>query len=451
MAEPRKELAAKLSKSVGGAKRASFAALVLVPLLFSGALLLILYAVSNWPSPPGIGWASSWTPDRFFLAGAGLVAVFLMTSFLLFWRLSSRWLWTSASSVLDVLEGGQERGAQASGAPGDVEYLAYRIQKALERQKSAGERAEQLRSVVEDARRLSDAVRRMSELRFDESLPAGEEALEPLRSALEEFRADMASFLSGCAEIASQIARTVRRAGERTAALASQAEKSFVAHSEVSLAARKFVKAVQDALASASRERKGELRFERGTSAEAGRRLTEAVGECGEALGEVKHQEGTGKAIAEDSRKLADEATVVALNAAIEASRTESSSLEALAESARGLAESSMDLAQRVDALGRGYAEAVERTSKALDELRMRFLEWREQMSALDAERADAAASIESFMSSVLEMAAELASRVEGVSRAMESASSEGETARKAMEEALADVEALRRRLGAGA
>jgi len=421
-------------------------ALVVAPMVFGIVFALLFYLAAHWPYPPGMEWVSRWTPRQIFLLAVGLLVVYLITCVLFFWRFSSRWLWSSAARTMDLIEGGT--GEESAGAAGDLKYLVFRIERALENQRSAEERSGAMETVRAEAEALCGEIERMSARRFELDLQPGEGALAPLRGCLADFCTEMSSFLGGCVEVASQICETMRRAGERTSALASQAERAFVGQSELSVAARRFVKRVDDALGAASSERRGDLAFEKRTSGDVFKGFGRAVSDCAGALEGLSGYDETGKELVKESRDLADEATVIALNAAIEASRSESADLEKLAESARKLAERSMDLGEKVSALSTGYLEAVHKASAALDELRVKLLAWREEIGALDAERAESAASIEAFIRSVRDVAAELASQVEGVARMAESASSEGVSARKAIAEAVQEMESLKRRLG---
>jgi methyl-accepting chemotaxis protein len=444
------EVKKDVAKAVSGAGRKALLVFLILSVVFAAALTLILYLATHWPYPPGFEWVSRWTPRQLFTTGLVAIAVYLVLSALFVWRLSTRWIWGPAASVLNILEGAHDKGGLGpAGPPGDRSQFLYRVERAVERGRSASDEARGMDDVKISVGRLCEDIEQMGVRHFDGDFPAGVEVLEPLGKSLKECCAELAGFLGGCSEVAAQISGTLGTAREKAAALSSQAERAFVRQSELSVGAKDFVKRVEEALSIAALESRGEAGGEaRRSDDDAFNAFGQSLDNCTGVLDRFSVHDGVGHEVLKDSKSLADEATVIALNAAIEASRTGSSDLESLADNARKLAERSMELGEKVDSMSNGYLDAVNDASAALEELRLRLSAWYDESRADDSKRSDSASGLEQLLSSVGDMAASLASHVENVAELSETASSEGQAARKAIDEALSEMESLRRRLG---
>lgn len=438
-----------IARAVSGARRKALLAFTVVPIVFAAALALILYLASHWPYPPGFEWVSRWTPRELFVFALGVIALYLILCILFVWRLSARWLWDPTTRVLNIIEGIDDRdGAASAGATGDMKQFLYRIERAIERHQSASEGTRELDDVRISVERLCVDIEQIGARHFDRDFTEGKGVLEPLNRSLVDCCSDLSDFMRGCVEVATQIGGTLQNAQAKATALTAQAERAFVGHSELSVGAKGFTKRVEEALDIAALESRGEFAYDRRGSDQAFEGFGQAVGECATAFEQVAGHDSTSKEISKESKVLADEATVIALNAAIEASRSGSTDLQILANSARQLAEKSIELGEKMDSLSGDYVKAVQRATIALDDLRVRLLTWREETSSTDSKRAEAAAGLEDFLSSVGDMAASFAEHVENVASMSESASSEGQAARRAIDEALEEMESLRRRLG---
>jgi methyl-accepting chemotaxis protein len=444
-----KEIKKDVAKSVSGAGRKALLVFLVLSVVFAAALALILYLSSHWPYPPGFEWVSRWTPHDLFLFGLGAIALYLILSALFVWRLTARWIWDPAASVLNILEGAHDKGGLGpAGPPSDKSQFLYRVERAVERGRSATDEARAMEDVKEAVGRLCGEIEQMGVRHFDRDFSGGVEVLNPLGDSLKDCCAELSSFLNGCAEVAGQISGTLNAAQEKAAALSSQAERAFVGHSELSVGAKEFTKKVEEALNTATREARGEVLGELKKSDGAFRAFGQSLDDCTGALERLSGQEEAGREVSKDSKGLADEATVIALNAAIEASRTGSADLETLADNARKLAERSMELGEKVDSMSDSYLGAATDAAAALEELRSRLTTWYDEARTADSKRAESAAGLEGFIDSVGGMAATLAGQVESIARLSETTSSEGQAAKKAIDEAISEMESLKRRLG---
>lgn len=443
------EVKKEMANAVSGARRKALLAFLVAPIVFAAALAFIIYLATHWPYPPGFEWVSRWTPRQLFLLSLGVIALYLILCLIFFWRLAGRWLWDPTTRVLNIIEGIEDKDDLGStGASGDMKQFLYRIERAVERHQSASDGTRELDDVRVSVERLCEDIEQMGVRHFDRDFSEGRGALEPLGKSLLNCCAELSGFMSGCVEVVTQIGGTLHKAQEKAGELASQTERAFVGHTELSVGAKGFTKRVEEALNIAGPESRGEFAYDRRDSEEAFQGFGQAVKECADAFDQVAGHDVASKEMSKDSKDLADEATVIALNAAIEASRSGSADLQTLADNARQLAERSMELAEKVDFLSTGYLEAVQRATAALDDLRVRLLAWREEAGSVDAKRADAAAGLTDFLSSVGDMAASFAEHVESVARMSENASSEGQAARRAIDEAFEEMESLKRRLG---
>jgi hypothetical protein len=443
------EVKKDVAKAVSRAGRKALLVFLILPVVFAAALALILYVSTHWPYPPGFEWVSRWTPHQLFVVGLGAIAFYLILTALFVWRLSARWIWDPAARVLNILEGTHDKGGLGpAGPPADKSQFLYRVERAVDRHRSASDGARDMEDVKLSVGRLCKEIEQMGVRHFDRDFSGGVEVLGPLGSSLEDCCAELSSFMSGCAEIAVQISGTLGVAKERAAALSSQAERAFVGHSELSVGAKDFTRRVEEALNIAALESRGGVTGGVRGFDDAFRAFGQSLDNCTGVLDRFSVQDGSGREVSKDSKSLADEATVIALNAAIEASRTGSADLETLADNARKLAERSMELGENVDAMSTGYVEAVKDAAEALEELRTHLSAWYDESRVTDLKRSESAGGLEEFLSSVGDMAASFAGHVENVAQLSENASTEGEAAKKALDEALSEMESLRRRLG---
>ena len=285
--------------------------------------------------------------------------------------------------------------------------------------------------------------------RFDRDFSHGKGTLAPLDSYLTECCAELSSFLDGCKSVTAQIGETVQTARAQAAELASQAERTFVGHGEISVGIKDLSKRVGEALRILEGGPPKGGPAEMGTVSESLEKIDGAVDSSMTTVGRMRDLDEGRREISSDSKRLADEATVIALNAAIEASKTGSKELESLADNARRLAEGSMAACEKVEGLSARYGDGVTAATEALNSLRAGLAAWRDRVRQEMSDRARSSADLEKFLVSLRDFAASLAEKSEDMARLSEATSSRAQGARRATEVALSELEALMGRLGA--
>jgi methyl-accepting chemotaxis protein len=375
-----------------------------------------------------------------------VLVIYAAASIFFAWKLVRRWLWEAASQVVEVIEETSERGALPPlSPPADMSRLLNRLDRALEKHRSASKGIREIEAVRVSVERLCEEIEQMGLRHFDRDFSDGKGALAPLGDYLADCCAELSSFVEGCKSVVTQISETMRTAQETAGVLASRAERAFVGHGEVSVGIKDLSKRVQDISRLVE-----ESAAAAGGGGESGpgaalERIDEALEASLDTAGRMRGLDEDRDAISSDTKRLADEATVIALNAAIEASRSGSKDLQNLAENARRLAEGSMAACEKVEALSARYGDTVTAVTGALDGLRSGIAEWRKASGS-----GGPAAELERFVASLRGFAASLAEKSEEMARLSEATSSQAQDARKATEEALREVQALMMRLGAG-
>ena len=275
------EVKKDVAKAVSGAGRKALLVFLVLPVVFAAALALILYLSTHWPYPPGFEWISRWTPKQLFVVGLGTIALYLVLSALFVWRLSARWMWDPAARVLNILEGAHDKGGLGpAGLPADRSQFLYRVERAVERHRSASAGAREMEDVKLAVSRLCEEIEQMGVRHFDRDFSGGVEMLEPMGNSLKDCCAELSNFMSGCAEVAAQISGTLHKAQEQASALSSQAERAFVGHSELSVGAKDFMKRVEEAINIAALESRQGGRGGGPGSDDAFRALGQALENC---------------------------------------------------------------------------------------------------------------------------------------------------------------------------
>jgi methyl-accepting chemotaxis protein len=432
------------------AGRRAIVAFLVLPVLFAVLMGLILYLGTHWPYPPGFEWVSRLTPRNLYGIGLTLIVLYAAASVLLARRLARRWMWEPSARVIELMEGVSDRGVvPALGPPHDPSRLLPRLERALERHRSASAGVKEMEEVRRSVGRLCEEIERMGLRHFDRDFSEGGGSLAPLGRYLTECCAELSGFLEDCKSVASQIGETMETARRLTGEVASQAERSFVGHGEVSVGIKDFSKRIEEV------SRMFETADEAGGPGEgadaAGRieRVDKAVSASLDTVSRLNELDESREEIFSQSKRLADEATVIALNAAIESSKSGSKELEALAENARRLAEGSMAASEKVGALSARYGEVVSAATEALSGLREDLAGWSEKLRR-KAEEKGGGAELDKLLASLRGFAASLEEKSEEIAGLSETASSKARDAGRTTEEALREVEALMRRLGAG-
>jgi methyl-accepting chemotaxis protein len=431
-------------------RRRAILAFLVVPIVFGILIGLILYLVSHWPYPPSFEWISRWTPRQLYSVALTLIALYVVASIFLAWRLVRRWLWESSVLVVEKLEGVAERGMLPTlDPPPDLPRLLHRVERALERHRSASAGVKEIEDVRGAIGRLCKEIEQMGLRHFDRDFSEGAGSLAPLGEYLTECCSELSGFMEGCKSVAAQISETMQTARELAGTLSSRAERTFVGHSEVSVGIKDFSKRIEEASRLIEGGTPGGGPAERKDPADPLAKIDSAVDTSLNTVAGMRDLDENRDEIFSDSKRLADEATVIALNAAIEASKSGSRELEALAENARKLAEGSMAASEKVGALSARYGDAVTAATEALNSLRSSVAEWRKHIRQKGI-GGGGAADLDRILVSLRDFAASLADKSEEMARLSEATSSKARDAGVTTEEALREVEALMRRLGAG-